>query len=322
MSSPAAGRLYHPLWVSGKRYYDLKSYFQNRFHDRVYKLAVDAGFSCPNRDGSRGVGGCSYCDPRGSALRAKGPLPSVSRQIAAGRMLYRRLRKARRYMVYFQSGTNTHAPISLLQRHFAAALEESDVVGLAIGTRPDAVTSEIIDLLAGYARTREIWLEYGLQSIHDRTLCRINRGHDLQDFREAVELTTGRGIRICVHLMFGLPGESDAMMLETVDYVSRLPIDGVKFHSLLLLSGTPLYAAYRRQPFPLLSTSRYVDLVVRGLVLLPPGVVVQRLTAEGYRDIFVGPPWVQNKLTVLNRVHAVMERRGLMQGLAAAVRSE
>ncbi|MBN2232918.1 MAG: TIGR01212 family radical SAM protein [Deltaproteobacteria bacterium] len=307
------------MWVSGKRYYDLKSYFSNRFRDRVYKISVDAGFTCPNRDGSRGIGGCSYCDPRGSALRAAGPLPSVGRQIAAGRALYAHLRNARRFMVYFQSGTNTYAPLPLLERRFAAALAEPDVVGLAVGTRPDAVTPAVIDLLAGYAESREVWLEYGLQSVHDRTLQRINRGHDFAAFQNAVELTVGRGIRICAHLMFGLPGESDGMMLETVERVSRLPIDGVKFHSLLLLRGTSLHAAYRRHPFPLLSCSRYVDLVGRSLTLLPPEVVVQRLTAEGYRDIFVGPPWVQNKLAVLNRLHALLERRGLVQGAAARV---
>ncbi|MEA3240954.1 MAG: TIGR01212 family radical SAM protein [Pseudomonadota bacterium] len=306
--------LYHPLWVSGKRFYDLKSYFFNRFHDRVYKISLDAGFTCPSRDGTCGTGGCAYCDGRGSLLRQQGQLPSITKQLEYGKTLYVRLRKARKFIAYFQTGTNTYAPLNRLRSLYDEALSVPDVVGLAIGTRPDAITPEVIDLLAAYAKNKEIWLEYGLQSMHEQTLLRINRGHDLQSFDEAVRMAAGCGVNLCVHVILGLPGETPEMMLETADYVAQLPIKGIKIHSLLVLKGTPLYADYKAGLFSLMTKGEYAELVARFLEKIPPEVVIQRLTAEGYRDVFVAPSWARNKLQVLQQISTSFAARDSWQG--------
>ena len=306
--------LYHPLWVSGKRFYDLKSYFFNRFHDRVYKISLDAGFTCPNRDGNCTTGGCIYCDGRGSLLRQRGQLPSITKQLEYGKSLYARLRKARQFIAYFQTGTNTYAPLNRLRSLYDEALSVPDVVGLAIGTRPDAITPEVIDLLAAYANNKEIWLEYGLQSMHEETLLRINRGHGLQSFEEAVQMAAGCGVKLCVHVILGLPGETRKMMLETADYVAQLPIKGIKIHSLLVLKGTSLYDDYKGGFFQLMSRKAYAELVTMFLEKIPSDVVIQRLTAEGYRDVFVAPCWARNKLQVLQQISDSFAARNSWQG--------
>jgi len=306
--------LYHPLWVSGKRFYDLKSYFFNRFHDRVYKISLDAGFTCPSRDGNCTTGGCTYCDGRGSLLRQQGQLPSITKQLEYGKSLYSRLRKARKFIAYFQTGTNTYAPLNRLRSLYDEALSVQDVVGLAIGTRPDAISLEVIDLLATYAQKKEVWLEYGLQSMHEQTLLRINRGHDLQSFEEAVQMASAPGVNLCVHVILGLPGETPEMMLETAAYVAQLPIKGIKIHSLLVLKGTPLYDDYKAGLFSLMNRQAYAQLVARFLEKIPPEVVIQRLTAEGYRDVFVAPPWARNKLQVLQQISASFTARDSWQG--------
>ena len=260
------------------------------------------------------VGGCTYCDGRGSVLRRQGGLPSITRQLEDGKKLYVRLRKASKFIAYFQTFTNTYAPVASLKSLYDEALAVPEVVGLAIGTRPDAINREVVDLLAGYARHWEIWLEYGLQSIHPVTLKRINRGHDLTAFATAVELLRGSGIKLCVHVILGLPGESEAMMMETADYVAALPIQGIKIHPLLILQGTPLYEEYRQRSFPLLTREEYVGLVAAFLEKLPPGVVIQRLTAEGYRDIFQAPSWARNKLAVLQRLMDLLAELDTWQG--------
>ena len=306
--------LYHPLWVSAKRFYDLKSYFFNRFHDRVYKISLDAGFTCPSRDGNCTTGGCTYCDGRGSLLRQRGQLPSITKQLESGKSLYVRLRKARKFIAYFQTGTNTYAPFNRLRCLYDEALSVPDVVGLAIGTRPDAITPEVIALLAAYANNKEIWLEYGLQSMHEQTLLRINRGHGLQSFEEAVQMAAGCGVNLCVHVILGLPGETPEMMLETADYVAQLPIKGIKIHSLLVLKGTPLCDDYKAGLFSLMNRQAYAELVVKFLEKIPPDVVIQRLTAEGYRDVFVAPPWARNKLQVLQQISNSFVARDSWQG--------
>ncbi len=307
-------KIIHPLWVSGKPYYDLKSYYRNRFGDRVYKLQIDAGFTCPNRDGSRGRGGCIYCDGRGSELRRQGALPGITAQLEEGKKLYRRLRRAQRFVAYFQTATNTYGEPVYLKRLYDEALAVDGVVGLAIGTRPDAVTPEIVDLLAGYTGKHEVWLEYGLQSSHPVSLERINRGHTREEFEEAVALVAGTGIRLCVHVIIGLPWESREMVFATADYVAGLPLDGIKIHSLLLLAGTPLHELYRKKPFSLLTRDEYVRRVSGFLERLPPQVVVQRLTAEGYRDIFLAPDWARNKLQVLQHLARFQAETGSFQG--------
>jgi radical SAM protein (TIGR01212 family) len=302
------------FWKNRKRYHDFKSFLANQFGCRVHKIQIDAGFTCPNRDGKVAVGGCAWCDGRGSSLRQKGPLPAVSEQIRSGKALYRNLRGAAKFMAYFQTFTNTYAPPDKLRALYDEALAQEDVVGLSVGTRPDCVDDEILRLLEGYAKRTHVWVEYGLQSIHDRTLESMNRGHDAAMFVEAVRRTSGSGLLICTHIILGLPGETRADMLETARAVAALPVDGIKIHSLLALRGTEVGRLFEEGTITLLSQEEYVSTICDILEVLPPTMVIQRLTAEGYRDIYLGPSWAQNKLNVLNAIDRELEKRDTWQG--------
>jgi radical SAM protein (TIGR01212 family) len=305
------------FWKNRKRYYDFKSFLVNRFGCKVHKLQIDAGFTCPNRDGKIAVGGCAYCDGRGSSLRQKGALPAVAEQVRSGKALYRNLRGAAKFMAYFQTFTNTYAPPDRLRALYDEALSQENIVGLSIGTRPDCVDEEILRLLEGYAKRTHVWVEYGLQSIHDRTLASMNRGHDAAKFVDAVRRTAGRGLFICTHIILGLPGETRADMLETARAVAALPVDGIKIHSLLALRGTQVGRLFEEGRISLLSQEDYVSTVCDILELLPPTMAIQRLTAEGYRDIYLGPDWAQNKLRVLNAIDRELEKRDTWQGKKA-----
>ncbi len=300
------------FWRNNKRYYDLKSYWRNLFGCNVHKLQIDAGFTCPNRDGHVATGGCIYCDGRGSKLRQKGELPSVSQQIQNGKKFYKP--HASKFVAYFQTFTNTYAPVEKLQILYDEALAQEDVVGLSIGTRPDCVGPDVIDLLKGYAQKYHVWLELGLQSMHDKTLKFINRGHDFRQFLDAVGTLAGENIHLCAHIIVGLPGETDEEILQTAKAVAALPINGIKIHSLLALEGTVLGEMYKNGAIKIMSKDKYVSLVADILEILPTEMVIQRLTAEGYRDIFLAPDWAMNKLDVLNSVNKELERRDSYQG--------
>jgi len=302
------------FWNNAKRYYDLKSYWINRFGCRVHKLPIDAGFTCPNRDGSVAAGGCIYCDGRGSALRQAGPLPSVGDQVRRGKAFYRQRPKVGKFIAYFQTFTNTYAPVENLRALYDEALAEEDVIGLSIGTRPDCVPDETLALIRSYAECYHVWLEFGIQSIHDRTLGAINRGHDAATFRDAVRRAGGGSILICVHIIVGLPGETRDEILETAKAIAALPIQGIKIHSLLALEGTALGGRFKRGELTLMTREAYVGTVCDILEILPPGMVIQRLTADGYREIFLGPAWAGNKLAVLNAIDRELETRDSWQG--------
>jgi radical SAM protein (TIGR01212 family) len=302
------------FWNNAKRYYDLKSYWMNSFGCRVHKLPIDAGFTCPNRDGSITTGGCTYCDGRGSALRQAGELPPVSEQLRRGKAYYRKRPKAEKFIAYFQTFTNTYGPVEKLRALYDEALAEEDVIGLSIGTRPDCISDEALTLIRAYAERHHVWLEFGLQSIHDRTLQAINRGHDKATFIDTVRRAGGGPIQICAHIIVGLPDESHEDILETARLIAGLPIGGIKIHSLLALKGTPLGEQYRRGELSLMTMEEYVGTVCDILEALPPQMVIQRLTADGYRGIFLGPAWAANKLAVLNAIDRELEARGSWQG--------
>ncbi|MGD1151336.1 MAG: TIGR01212 family radical SAM protein [Syntrophales bacterium] len=303
------------FWNNTKRYYDLKSFWLNRFGCRVYKLQIDAGFTCPNRDGTVSTGGCIYCDGRGSRLRQVGPLPSVAEQIRRGKEYYKRNRNAGKFIAYFQTFTNTYAPIEKLKELYDEALAEEDVIGLSIGTRPDCVPDSIIDLFQDYTRERHIWLELGLQSIHDRTLGLINRGHSAATFLDALHRLSGSNINICTHIIVGLPGETREDILETARVLATLPIHGIKIHALLALRGTVIGDLYEKGEITMFNRDDYVTIVCDILEILPPEMVIQRLTADGYRDIFLGPKWAVNKMEVLNAIDRELDRRNTYQGI-------
>ena len=300
------------FWKNNKRYFDLKSYWRNLFGCTVHKLQIDAGFTCPNRDGHVARGGCIYCDGRGSKLRLQGPLPSVKDQIISGKKYYHS--SASKFVAYFQTFTNTYGPVEKLKALYDEALAQPDVIGLSIGTRPDCLAPEVIDLLAAYAQIYHVWVELGLQSVHNRTLKFINRGHDYQEFLKSINALVGRGLNICVHIVIGLPGESDEDVRKTAETVASLPIDGIKIHSLLALDGTKMGEMYRQGSISMITKEKYVSLTVDVLELLSPQTVVQRLTADGYKDIFLAPDWAKNKLDVINLIDKELEKRNSFQG--------
>jgi uncharacterized protein len=302
------------FWNNSKRYYDLKSFWRNSFGCKVYKLPIDAGFTCPNRNGRVATAGCIYCDGRGSKLRQAGPLPSVTEQIAKGKAYYTVHRQAGKFIAYFQTFTNTYGELKHLQGLYDEALASPDVLGLSIGTRPDCLPATVLDLLAKQAKTHQVWLELGLQSIHDRTLNFLNRGHSREDFIDAVGRMQGRGILLCVHIIVGLPGETRQDILETARVLAGLPIQGIKMHALLALRGTALGKMYEDGAITLISKEEYVTMVCDILEILPPEMVIQRLTADGYKDIFLGPAWAVNKMDVLNNIDKELKRRQTWQG--------
>ena len=264
--------------------------------------------------GQVGTGGCIYCDGRGSALRQAGGLPSVGEQIRRGKEFYHGHAKAEKFIAYFQTFTNTYAPVDRLKALYDEALAVEDVIGLSIGTRPDCVSDETIALIRSYAERYHVWLEFGLQSIHDRTLRTINRGHDRATFLDAVRRTGSGPIRICAHIILGLPGESREEMMDTARVLAELPIQGIKIHNLLALKGTVLGRLYEQGELTLMTREQYVATVCDILEILPPEMVIQRLTADGYREIFLGPDWAANKLTVLNGINRELEARDSWQG--------
>ena len=300
------------FWKNSKNYYDLKSYWRNLFGCNVHKLQIDAGFTCPNRDGLVATGGCIYCDSRGSKLRQRGNLPLVTEQIASGKKYYKP--QASKFIAYFQTFTNTYASVEKLRKIFDEALSQEDVIGLSIGTRPDCLGPDVIELLSVYAKKYHIWVELGLQSVHDKTLQFINRGHNFQQFLDAVNALAGSGLNICVHIIIGLPGESDEDVLTTARTLAALPLQGIEIHSLLALEGTALGEMYKKGTVSMMSKEKYVALVADILEILPTKMVIQRLTADGYRNIFLAPDWAMNKLDVLNSINKELARRDSFQG--------
>jgi len=302
------------FWGTPKRYYDFKSYLRNTFDAKVAKLTVDAGFTCPNRDGTRSTGGCVYCDGRGSAHRQTGTLPTVTEQLRAGMERYRDS-GAEKFIAYFQTFTNTYGPVEELRRLYDEALDFSPhIVGLSVGTRPDCVPDEVLGLLASYRERAHVWLEFGVQSLHAPTLERINRGHSMEELLDAVERASSHGLDLVGHVILGLPGETPEMMRETARTFASLPFTGLKIHLLLVLEGTPLAEMYRKGEVPLPTLEEYAGWVADFLELVPPEVSIQRLTADGYRDIFIAPDWARNKLAVLNAIDAELKHRDSWQG--------
>lgn len=297
-----------------RRYYDLNTYLRNLFGCRVQKVAVDAGLTCPNRDGRIGRGGCIYCNAKGSGSGAHQKGLSVTEQITSGQRFLIRRYKARKFIVYFQSFTNTYGPLKTLKALYEEALSVKDVVGLNIGTRPDCISDAILDLLESLAREKLIWIEYGLQSVHNETLKTIRRGHDFQAFCDAIEATKNRGIKICAHVILGLPGETKAHMLETARSVARLSIDGIKLHLLYVIKDTPLAELYQRGNYRCLEMQEYADLVCDFLEQLPPDMVIQRFTSDPHQDELIAPTWALQKAATHNLIHSTFEKRDTWQG--------
>ncbi|MBI2395603.1 MAG: TIGR01212 family radical SAM protein [Deltaproteobacteria bacterium] len=299
----------------------LGRHYLRRFGVRVHKLAIDAGFTCPNRDGTKGRGGCTFCN-NASFSPNEGASPSVPSQIASGRAVVRRRTGAERYVAYFQAYTSTYGDVSSLRALYDQALAEPDVIGLSIGTRPDCVPDEVLDLLAEHRDAgREVWLELGLQSSFDETLERVRRGHDFATYVSAVRRARARRLPICTHLIIGLPGESDAHARVSLDRVLDLGVDGLKLHPLHVVSGTVLAAALRRGHYEPWTFDQYVTTAADLVARTPEHVVFHRLTATAKPPLLLGPDWCASKWRVLNGIEAELRRRGQVQGEAVAAES-
>jgi radical SAM protein (TIGR01212 family) len=300
-------------------YTDLNTVLKSRFGCRVQKISIDAGLSCPNRDGTLSTKGCIYCNARGSGTGAFSRGVSITDQVRTGIEAMRKRYKAKKFIAYFQSYTNTYGPLSELTDRWQSAIAFPEVVGLAIGTRPDCIDPEIIASLQCLARSHLVWLEYGLQSAHDRTLATINRGHGLQAFHDAVSLSRrwGPDIALCAHVILGLPGETKSDMLHTARVIADSGIDGVKLHLLYVVGGTALEARYRSGDYRCLSQTAYVDAVCDFLSLLPSRIVIHRLTGDPHRSELVAPQWSLKKAETLQRIKTEMRRRGIYQGCRA-----
>jgi radical SAM protein (TIGR01212 family) len=297
-----------------KRYNDLNTYLRSLFECRVQKITVDAGLSCPNRDGRVSTGGCIFCNARGSGTGAHTRGLTITDQLLQGKKYLARRYKAKKFLAYFQSFSNTYAPIDKLQKLYDEALAVEDIVGLSIGTRPDCVDLPVLELLQDYAGHHLIWIEYGLQSASDKTLELINRGHDVQCFKDAVRATLNRGIKICAHVILGLPGETRSDILQTARTISDLGIDGVKLHLLYVVKGTPLEALYRQGDYRCLEQQAYIDLVCDFLERIPPEMVIQRLTGDPHPEELVAPQWSREKAETIRKINETLERRDSWQG--------
>lgn len=301
---------------SNKRYYTYDHYLRRTFGTKVAKLPIDAGFTCPNIDGRCGRGGCIYCSARGSGDFAGPPRLSVEQQLAEGATRISSKWNTKKYIAYFQAHTNTYAPLPVLREKFEQALRYPGVVGLNIATRADCLEPDTVKYLAELSERTVLTVELGLQSAHDATAERINRGHTWEQFVEGFGALRSAGghIEVCVHTIMGLPGEDDDMMLETARRVAALHPDQVKLHLLYVLRGTALGDMYLAGEYRPLERERYIRLVADTLELLPPDTVIARLTGDGAPEALLAPLWSRRKTTVINDIDKLLFARGSMQG--------
>jgi len=298
----------------GKRFNSFNCALRDVFDARVYKIGLRLDFTCPNRDGKVAVGGCIYCNNASHTPQEYRPRQSVTAQLEQGALALQKRHKAEKFIAYFQSYTNTYDSTAKLAKLYREALDFPGVVGLSIATRPDCLPERTLDLLHDLSQQTYLWLELGLESMDDRTLAWVNRGHGLAEFIDAVTRAKDRGLRICTHLILGFPGETRAQLLKTPALLNRLEIDGVKLHNLHVIKHTPLEKLYEREPFSLFTRTEYVALVVDFLERLNPKIVVQRLTGETYRAITVAPQWSIDKISVHNEIFKILRDRDTWQG--------
>ena len=288
----------------------LSEALRERYGEKVYKLSLSAGCTCPNRDGTVGVGGCAFCSAGGSGDFAARLAP-IEAQIAEARARIARKTDAKKFIAYFQSFTNTYGPVERLEPLYRRTIERPEIVALSLGTRPDCLGPEVMEMLCRLQAIKPVWVELGLQTAHDETAARLNRGYGLDTFTDAYRRLKAAGLMVIVHLIFGLPGESREEMLDSVRFVAGLtpPADGVKLQMLHVLKGTALGAQYEAQPFPLLTLEEYADLIAQSVRILPETTVLHRLTGDAPGPLLLAPEWTRNKKRVLNTIHRAMDSR-------------
>lgn len=301
------------LW-GDKRYLSLNHFLREKFGEKIFKISLDAGFSCPNRDGKISKGGCLFCSERGSGDFAGDRNFSIENQFVDIKNMMANKWKSGKYIAYFQAYTNTYAPIDILKEKYDEALKQKDVVGLAIATRPDCLSEEVLDLLEEINKKVYVWIELGFQTVSDETARLINRGYTLDVFEKALEDLRKRNIDVVVHTIFGLPKENKEDMLNTIRYLADKDIQGIKFHLLHLMKDTPMVKLYEKGMIEFLSKEDYIDLICQSICMLPQNVVVHRLTGDSPRELLIGPMWSLKKWEILNEIDKTMEDNDYYQG--------
>ena len=308
------------MW-GDKPYHSLDYELKRQFGQKIYKVSLDGGMSCPNRDGTVGTGGCTFCSQGGSGEFAVGRTgyPDVWEQIEQAKTrVHRKISGEGKYIAYFQSYTNTYAPVDYLRTLFERAITHPDIVALSVGTRPDCLGDEVVAFLKELNRQKPVWVELGLQTIHDKTAERIHRGYRLEVFVDAYRRLKEAGLTVVVHVILGLPGETKEEMLETVDYLGKIPVDGIKLQLLHILKGSQMATEYEKNPFSLMELEEYLDLILTCVARLPQSVVIHRLSGDGAKALLIGPAWSANKKLVLNRMMQKFRENGIFQGCQRA----
>jgi len=312
-------KLHQPaIYWGEKRYHSLDYHFKTIFGEKVYRLSLNGGMTCPNRDGKLNTGGCIFCSAGGSGDFAATPTHSITKQIEEAKLRVAGKTKCTKYMAYFQAYTNTYAPIDYLRKIFSEAIEHPDIVALSIATRCDCLPPDVLDLLEELNHIKPVWVELGLQTIHEKSLKFIRSGFTLAQFNEAVTNLHAHGIAVIAHLILGLPGESKDDMLSSLTYVAKMPIAGLKLQLLHVLRDTELAAHYHANPFWTFSLEEYCDFIVDCIELLPPDIVLHRLTGDGPRKLLIAPLWSTDKKRVLNTITKRLTERDTWQGKYAA----
>ena len=300
---------------NNKRYHTLDYFYKHKFGGKIAKISLNAGFTCPNKDGTKGVGGCVYCSRLGSGDYAGKPNKTLTEQFYEIKEIMDRKWPNTRYIGYFQANTNTYAPVSILMEKFEEILKINGVVGLNIATRADSISDECLDYLEKLNKKTFLNIELGLQTIHENTNKLINRGETLEEFSLMVKKLRSRGINVIVHIINGLPYETKEMMLETVKYVNSLDIQGIKIHMLHVIKDTKLAEIYKKEHFHILTREEYVDIVCDELELLRPEIVINRITGDPNPNELIEPAWLIKKFGVLNEIDKEMVRRNSYQGM-------
>ena len=299
-----------------KPYHSLDYELKQRFGEKVYKLTLNGGMSCPNRDGRISFGGCIFCSEGGSGDFASSACLSIPEQIQDAKKRLAGKRPVSQYIAYFQAYTNTYGPIEHLRKIFTEAMEDPEIVLLSVATRPDCLPDEVIELLAELNQKKPVWVELGLQTIHESSARFIRRGYPLEVYTDAVKRLNRHDIEVVTHVILGLPGESREQMLETVDYLNTLPIQGIKLQLLHVLEGTDLGAYYKNTGFHVLSEDEYVDLILNCIEHLRPEITIHRITGDGPKELLIAPLWSGAKRSVLNHIHHEMKLKNSWQGKA------
>lgn len=295
-------------------YYSLNEYLRRRFGGPVYKLSLNGGMTCPNRDGKIDTRGCIFCSAGGSGEFAASAWLDIDKQIESAKRLVTGKTKAESFIAYFQPFTNTYADVSYLENIFMQAIMRDDVCALSVATRPDCLENDKLELLSRLNKIKPVFVELGLQTVHSRTASYIRRGYELDVFDKAVADLKSIGINVVVHIILGLPGESREDMLESVSYVAHSGADGIKLQLLHLLKGTDLAAEYEKEPFHILTLDEYTELICDCIELLPPDMVVHRITGDGDKKLLIEPQWSGNKRLVLNTINKALRERNVIQG--------